>query len=301
MLVLKKALMACRLFYAVFGAASTLILRNNKPRRLSAPENADKPRNIVIVGANFAGYQAARKIAMDLPADSPYQVIVIEPNSHFNFTWVLPRFCVAEGHDHKAFIPYGPHLGGAPAKWLRDHVLEVRREAVVLGSGEEVPYEFLVIATGCGAGDGLPTRVGATEKVVGTGLLREMQGRIKSAERLLVVGGGAAGVEVATDAKSLYPEKTVTLVHSRDSVMHRFGPELQTEASKRLADLGVDVILGDRLAAEDDETGIATLKSGDTVEYDYIVCKPSILLSLPEADIRTTDRSAALARSQTPT
>lgn len=284
MSVLRKVLMGCSLFYTIIGTNWTLILRNRKPRRLTSPETADKPRNIVIVGANFAGYQAARIIAMDLPADSPYQVVVIEPNSHFNFTWVLPRFCVAEGHEHKAFIPYGPHLGGAPAKWLRDRVVEVRREAVVLASGEEVPYEFLVIATGCGAGDGLPTRVGATEKVVGTGLLREMQGRIKSAERLLVVGGGAAGVEVATDAKSLYPEKKVTLVHSRDAAMHRFGPELQAEASKSLADLGVEVVLGDRLAAEDDETGIATLKSGNTVEYDYIVCSLPILLINPKTD-----------------
>lgn len=271
MLVLKKAFMACRLFGNILGLYASFFLRNNKPRRLSAPESADKPRNIVIVGANFAGYHAARIIAMDLPADSPYQVVVIEPNSHFNFTWVLPRFCVAEGHEHKAFIPYGPHLGGAPAKWIRDHVAEVGRETVVLGSGEEVPYEFLVIATGCGAGDGLPTRVGATEKVEGTGLLKEIQRRVKSADRLLVIGGGAAGVELAADAKSLYPEKKITLVHSREAVMHRFGPELQAEASKSLADLGVEVILGDRLAAENDETGIATLKSGKTVEYDYIV------------------------------
>lgn len=278
MLVLKKAVMACRLFAKILSLYSSFFLRNNKPRRLSGPEDTGKPRNIVIVGANFAGYHAARIIAMDLPPDSPYQVVVIEPNSHFNFTWVLPRFCVAEGHEHKAFIPYGPHLGGAPAEWIRDHVTVVEREAVVLGSGKEVPYEFLVVATGCGAGDGLPTRVGATDKVEGTELLREMQARIKSAERVLIVGGGAAGVEVATDAKSLYPEKKVTLVHSRDAVMHRFGPELQAEASKSLADLGVEVILKDRLAAEDDETGIATLKSGKTVEYDYIVCNPPMLL-----------------------
>jgi NADH dehydrogenase FAD-containing subunit len=244
------------------------------------------PRNIVVVGANFAGYHAARIIALELPPDSPYQVVVVEPNSHFNFTWVLPRFCVVGGgHEHKAFVPYGPYLGGAPARWVRDRVCEVGKGSVRLeGSGEEIPYEFLVIATGSGAGDSLPSRVGVTDKVEGTRLLREMQRRVKEAGRLLVVGGGAAGVELAADAKSLYPEKKVTLVHSRDAVMHRFGRELQEEALRSLTSLGVEVILGDRVAGEDEDAGIATLTSGRTVEYDYIVSpisQPSLRSPIP--------------------
>lgn len=271
--IMSKALMACRLFVNIFRMYSTFIFRNHRPRRLKAPEVSGQPRNIVIVGANFAGYQAARIIAMDLPRDSPFRVVVIEPNSHFNFTWVLPRLCVVEGgHEHKAFIPYGSHLKGAPVEWVRDRVVEVGRESVRLEKGEEIPYEFLVIATGSGAEDALPSRVGVTTKLEGTERLRGMQQKIKSADRLLVVGGGAAGVEVATDSKSLYPEKSVTLVHSRDAVMHRFGPELQAEALEGLKRLGVEVILGDRLAGEDEQAGIATLRSGKTVGYDYIVC-----------------------------
>ncbi|SPO05558.1 uncharacterized protein DNG_08245 [Cephalotrichum gorgonifer] len=271
---LSKAILACRLFVNFFRIYSIFVFRNHKAKRLTLPDAPDgTTRNIVVVGANFAGYLAARIIAINLPPDSPYRVIVVEPNSHFNFTWVLPRFCVVEGgHEHKAFIPYGPHLNGAPVKWVQDRVAEVERESVRLeGSGEDIPYEMLVIATGSGAGDSLPSRVGATSKVDGVRLLRDMQGRIKAARRLLVIGGGAAGVEVATDAKSLYPEKVVTLVHSREAVMHRFGGELQAEALKSLRDLGVELILGDRLDTEDEATGIATLKSGRAVEYDYIL------------------------------
>lgn len=35
------------------------------------------------------------------------------------------------------------------------------------------------------------------------------------AKNIAVIGGGAVGVELATDIKSYYPEKSVTLVHSR--------------------------------------------------------------------------------------
>lgn len=147
-------------------------------------------------------------------------------------------------------------------EWVQDSVVEMKRESVILEKGEAIPYELFVIATGSGAGHTLPSRVGTTTRLEGTVRLSGMQQKIKRAKRLLAVEGG----EVVTDAKSLYPEKTVTLVHSWDAVMHRFGPELQAEALNGLRKLGVEVVLGDRLTSEDEEIGIAMLKSGKTVE-----------------------------------
>jgi len=282
MKAINKAVLVCKLFGYILRVYVSFFTRNTKPHRLasdapSAGADADvesktPKRNIVVVGAGFAGYHAARIIACDLQADSPFEVVVIEPNSHFNFTWVLPRFCVVENHEDKAFIPYGPYLNGARATWVQGKVASVDKESVTLGSGEVIPYEYLVIATGSGADDSLPSRVGETSKIKGVKLMQAMQQRIKASKKLVVVGGGAAGVELATDAKSLYPEKSVTLIHSRSSVLHRFGPEMQAAGMKALTDLGVEVILNDRLIGQDEATGVATLKSGKTVEYDYVVC-----------------------------
>ncbi|KAI4862962.1 FAD/NAD(P)-binding domain-containing protein [Hypoxylon rubiginosum] len=242
----------------------------------STPE---KPRNIVIVGASIAGYTAARTIAQYLLPGSPYRVVVVEPRDHFHFTWVLPRFCVAEGHEHKAFIPYGGYLpagsleaDGGKVAWVRGRVARISRDAVTLeGSGEQIPYEFLVVATGSGAADSLPSRVPAGDKAEGVELMRQMQRRIKEAKDLVVVGGGAAGVELATDAKSKYPEKKVTLVHSRAAVMHRFGPRLQAAALDGIKELGIDVITGDRVVSEDKEKGVAVLKSGKEIVCDFLI------------------------------
>ena len=43
--------------------------------------------------------------------------------------------------------------------------------------------------------------------------------QIKAAQKVTVVGGGAAGVEFAGEIKSDYPEKTVSLVHSHDQLI----------------------------------------------------------------------------------
>ncbi|KAF4984775.1 hypothetical protein FDECE_17023 [Fusarium decemcellulare] len=235
---------------------------------------AVRDRNIVIVGANFAGYQAARVIATNLPLDSPYRVVVIEPNSHFQFTWVLPRFCVAKGHEHKAFIPYGNYIGAPEGalRWVKDRVVGLSKTHVTLqDSDEEIPYEYLIIATGSGIKDGLPSRANVTEKSEAMELMQAMQNDIEKATKIVVVGGGAAGVEVATDAKSLYPDKTVILVHSRTAPMHRFGSGLQKSALEGIEKLGVELILKERVVGEDKEAGTVTLRSGKVIECDYFI------------------------------
>ncbi|KAK8120661.1 hypothetical protein PG999_004781 [Apiospora kogelbergensis] len=234
----------------------------------------DEPRNIVIIGASFAGYYAAQVIASKLPPNSPYRVVIIEPHSHFHFTWVLPRFCVVD-QEQKAFIPYGPLLKGAPegrVRWVRERVAKVNRNGVWLEkSREQIPYDFLVVATGSGAAAGLPSRVPVDTKEEGTALLQDMQHNIKQAQHLVVVGGGAAGVELATDVKHMYPGKFVTLVHSRKAVMHRFGPELQAAALQGLKDLGIETVLHERTASSNIVDGQITLQSGRRIRCDFLV------------------------------
>jgi NADH dehydrogenase FAD-containing subunit len=250
-------------------------------KRVAPPStgNDDKvtsqPRNIVIVGASFAGYHVARLIASSIPIDGSWNIVIIEPSQHYQFTWTLPRFCVIEGHEEKTFIPYGPYLperARGIIRWVHHHASVISKTAIsIRETGEDIPYEYLIIATGSGTGLRLPSRVGAQDKKTGSELLREMQQNIKGAERLVVIGGGAAGVELAADAKERYPEKNVTLVHSRNGVMHRFGSELQAEALKGLQDLGVVVMLGERAFRNADEPGILTLQSGSKLEFDFCV------------------------------
>jgi NADH dehydrogenase FAD-containing subunit len=246
---------------------------------------AERDRTIVIVGASFAGYHIARLLALGLSPRSRYRVIVIEPNSHFQFSWVLPRYCVATGHEHKAFIPYGGHIRGAPegsVRWIRDRVLEATRTSVKLQeSREEIPYDYLVIATGSGVQHGLPSRVNDTDKTSGMKRLQAMQASVKGAKTIVVVGGGAAGVELTADAKDLYPDKTIVLVHTRSALMHRFGKSLQDEALKSMEALGVEVILNTRVVHEDTDEGTVTLGSGRVVECDFFVsCIPTLCVGV---------------------
>jgi NADH dehydrogenase FAD-containing subunit len=253
--------------------------KQGRKLRQPQPPKPEDVHNVVVIGASFAGYYTAKQIALSLPSNGRYRVVVIEPNSHFQFTWVFPRFCVIPDNEHKAFIPYGPFLSDVPEgsiAWIRDRVTTLSRDEVELSSGKKIPYDFCVLATGSGAGvrnpTPLPTRVPSADRADGIDDLRAMQLRIKNAKQIVVVGGGAAGYELSTDCKSLYPEKEVTLVHSRAAAMHRFGPALQKIARDSLESLGVKLYLNERAISEQIVDGKITLASGTTVECDLFVC-----------------------------
>jgi NADH dehydrogenase FAD-containing subunit len=232
----------------------------------------DNPKNVVVVGASFAGFHLAKQLAESIP--SGYRVILIERHSHFFFTWNFPRSTVVPGHDHKAFVPYLDRLPSTPEgayTFKRGTVVSIDSKKVVLEDGSEIEYEYLAVATGSHAR--YPSKLQATEKPECVEYFQDQQERIKQAQRVIVVGGGAAGMEVASDTKSKYPGKDVTLIHSRDRLLNNFGPLLHTKAMEALDALGVKTYLNERATTGVDEEypKEVTLKSGVVLHCDTLV------------------------------
>jgi pyruvate/2-oxoglutarate dehydrogenase complex dihydrolipoamide dehydrogenase (E3) component len=75
--------------------------------------------------------------------------------------------------------------------------------------------------------------------------------------------------------KEFYPDKTVTLIHSRDRFLPLFDKGIHEETVKRFEELGVEYILNDRvlLSGPPESSGTATLrtKAGRTITSDLRV------------------------------
>ncbi|KAF2441074.1 FAD/NAD(P)-binding domain-containing protein [Karstenula rhodostoma CBS 690.94] len=229
----------------------------------------DHVKNVVVIGGSFGGYQAVKRLTETLPTG--YRVVLVEKNSHLNYVFAFPRFSVVTGNEQDAFIPYSGLSKGALEgifHHVQDTAMDVTERFVELKNGEKFEYEYLVIATGTSSR--LPSKVASTESRDAQQELRGMQEKIQHAERIAIVGGGAVGVELASDIKDFYPDKDVTLVHSRAQLLNSFGSRLHNHIVKTLTDMGVTLQLNVRPKFSS-QTNVLKFANGEEKEYDLVL------------------------------
>ncbi|KAJ9121358.1 hypothetical protein QFC24_004696 [Naganishia onofrii] len=110
----------------------------------------------------------------------------------------------------------------------------------------------------------------------GRAWLKAAQSRIEKAKSIAVIGGGALGVQFATDIAAIHGpgNKKVTLIHSRQHLLNRFETYMHDGAMEKLAELQVDVVLGARvdmshLASREADHGIdRVIRTMDGREFE---------------------------------
>jgi len=157
-------------------------------------------RRIVVVGGSLAGHRAARTLR-NLGYDASLTVVGAEPHPPYD------RFPLSKGYltghtDRRALdLAEGPD----DVEWLvgkRAARLDLAGRTVVLRSGSALPFDGLVVASGAEARDAAQVRglrgALALRTVEDAEALRaELSGR---PVRVVVVGGGLIGAEVAATA-----------------------------------------------------------------------------------------------------
>ncbi|RFU29645.1 hypothetical protein B7463_g6701, partial [Scytalidium lignicola] len=237
--------------------------------------NTPDAQNVVVLGGSFAGIELVNRLVETLPTG--YKAVWIEKNSHLNYSFNFPRFSVIAGHEHTAFIPYDGIAKGAPAgivSHVQDTVVGLTGNQVLLASGDKVDYAYLAIATG--SSQPLPVQVVSTERSDACRELQGVQQFIRESRKVAIVGGGAVGVELASDIKDFYPDKEVTLIHSRGQLLSNFGKRLQDYALTALRDeLEVRVVLNERpkmlTAGNFAQSASLTFSDGREEQFDLVI------------------------------
>jgi NADH dehydrogenase FAD-containing subunit len=188
----------------------------------------------VIAGGGLAGH----RIAFALQHEA--EVTLIDPKDFFEVPMAVPRMLVEPDRARDAVIPFADFL--PRVKLARGSLQSFRPGFVVTDSGE-VPFDYLVIATGAGYSGEL---IKASGGMAGErrSSLQEWAERIRLADRVLVVGGGPVGVEVAGEILQDLPGKRLTLVHRGNALLPGLTPGPQRYALELLRKRGADVRLG---------------------------------------------------------
>jgi apoptosis-inducing factor 2 len=190
---------------------------------------------------------------------------------------------VVPGYEHKAFIPYSSQFSAAerphthaivPARVLRVDPRSVQLDREWQGS-TDIDFDYLVLATGTTLTQ--PSAVKEDGKQAAIDYLQRHQDQVKNARSILIAGGGAAGVQLATDLKEYFPDKQITLVQSRDRLMPKFHDKLHDLIKQRFDELGVKMVTGARVVVPpdgfSDTQGPSTvhLSNGSSLSTDFVI------------------------------
>lgn len=97
--------------------------------------------------------------------------------------------------------------------------------------------------------------------------------KIKSADSILIVGGGPTGVELAGEIAVDFPDKKVTLVHRGSRLLEFIGERAGKKALDWLISKDVEVILGQSVNLNDASDGIYRTSAGETIKADcHFLC-----------------------------
>ncbi|KAK7064071.1 FAD/NAD(P)-binding domain-containing protein [Favolaschia claudopus] len=229
---------------------------------------------IVIVGAGSGGGAVlARALSTKLPSA---KITLINPLPYAISRPTLPRMTVSDQNDlfDTALMPYDKLFANPNGTFVQGLVEIIKPAAkggsVVLASGQELPYDILVLAPGSiweGPLD-FPTDPDAVKA-----FLSESRARFSKAQKIVLAGGGAVGIEYAGEIKDIWPNKEVTIVHGDKLLFNPAYPDgFRKGMEKSLRDRGVSIILNDFL---DDipAPGPANIKTrnGHSIDADLVV------------------------------
>jgi NADH dehydrogenase len=229
--------------------------------------NLSKRPHVVVIGGGFAGLSAVRALGK-----APVDVTLVDRQAYNTFQPLL--YQVATAGLNPGDITYflrSVHAKQSNMRFTKGAVagLDTAAQTVTLESGDQLDYDYLVVATGVNTNYfGIP---GAEEHALAlytrdqalavrdrmfSGLERAVRHGQPDDLRIVIVGGGATGVEMAgtlaelrnSGLEALYPELDVrrthiTLIEMAPQLLTPFGKRSQKYTDKALRKRGVELRL----------------------------------------------------------
>src|SRR3989344_1545994 len=143
-------------------------------------------KKIIIIGGGFAGSFLAKKL------ENKFQVTLIDTKDYFEFTPGILRTIIEPEHYSKVQIEHKKYL--KKTKLLRKRVSSISKDHLTINNKNAIMTSRAEI-------------------------LRKYHNKLNSSKKVLVIGGGLAGVEMAAEICTHYKDKEIFLIHPGETLM----------------------------------------------------------------------------------
>ncbi|XP_010533632.1 PREDICTED: monodehydroascorbate reductase 5, mitochondrial [Tarenaya hassleriana] len=273
----------------------------NVTRGIITASFANENREFVIVGGgNAAGY-AAKTFVEHGMADGRLCIVTKEAHAPYERPALTKAYLFPPEKKPARLPGFHTCVGGGGERqtpeWYKEKGIEMIYEDPVTGvdyekqtlttnSGKELKYGSLIIATGCTASR-FPDQIGGN--LPGVHYIRDVAdadsliSSLGKAKKIVVVGGGYIGMEVAAAAVAWNLDTTI--VFPEDHLLPRlFTPSLAHRYEQLYRENGVDFVKGASIknleAGSDGRVTAVRLADGSTIEADTVVigigAKPTV-------------------------
>lgn len=255
-------------------------------------------KNIVIVGASYAGVNTAHYILKFVLSNlkTPHKVVLVNPSEDLYHRIAAPRAILSS-----TFYPESKYFYNIPAAFSQysgsqfsfvhgaaTSVDSTSRSITVRTSTNEeisIPYHALIIATGAKSLDPVLSTQGGPKSDLTTAL-KAMQTKLSTARTVIIGGGGPAGVEAASEIGEYFNGKSgwfgaaktrkveIQLITGHEQLLPILRPALAKQAENMIRDLGVETRYKTRIEGTEEGEGGKTrvrLAGGEVLEADVYI------------------------------
>ncbi|UUU26488.1 NAD(P)/FAD-dependent oxidoreductase [Streptomyces sp. DSM 40750] len=170
---------------------------------------------VIVIGGGYGGIRLAKQL------DEVARVTLVDRKEVFFHRIASLRAGVHEAWTTTPFIPYDRLLRNGRVVVGKAIDIDTGERQVKLATGERLPYDVVVIATGADYPE--PARFLGTTTEEAAKTFAAHQESVAAAEHVLIVGGGPGGVELAAEIRLARPDARVTLAHAGPTLLNSTG------------------------------------------------------------------------------
>jgi NADH:ubiquinone reductase (H+-translocating) len=264
------------------------------------PPYGDFENKVLILGGGFGGYTAARDLCDLIKNRDDVGVLVLAKNNFFTFWPMVPGIVSSDIDARNVAQPLRRALitAGASFRRAEGKKLDLEKKVVVADGGIEFPYDHIVISLGGlpnffgipgveehsltmrGVEDAERIRNRVIERFEEVSLIR---GEVPESKlTFVVIGGGATGVEVASEIHTLVHENLapdypnidphrvrIILLEALPNILPELDPALRKAARARLVNQRIEVRTN--AMAQEITENCVKLKGGNNISTENVI------------------------------